>query len=525
MAALTSLTLISLICYLGFVVAETVTSELPEGSKSAASPLERLRAALGEIAIQTKERLKADRVSVFLFDRAKCELWSIISQEKKIMRLDARLGVAGYVAMTGETINVEDAYEHKLFYKEVDQQTGYRTKTLLAVPLRNTKGEVIGIGEAINKEKGRFTDEDAVTLQGLAARVAEAIADMASPERLFRELLLHDQSSEEEDGTLFATQKIIGMSHKIEAVIRLIDQIRESSVDVLIQGEMGTGKELVARALHENSPRAQRPFVALNCAALPENLVETELFGIEKGVATGVDRRIGKFEAANGGTLFLDEIGDLSLNAQAKILRVLAERSVDRVGGSKPVPIDVRVIAATNKNFEAAFKERTFREDLYYRLKVIQIQMPPLREIAEDIPQLANHFLSRHCKAMNIEPKTFAPSTLQAFVRYSWPGNTRQLENEVKRLIASVRGKTIGEEHVDSAILMTEATVQNSPSNDAAPAPKRSESLSLPEAVEALERQMITEALRQTGGNKQKAAQLLGLSRPGLFKKLKRLGI
>jgi len=504
---------------------ETTTLSPPDSAKPETSPLERLRAVLSEIAIKTKERLKADRLSVFLFDRAKCELWSIISQEKKIMRLDARLGVAGSVAMTGQTINVADAYEHPLFYKEVDLQTGYRTQTLLAVPLRNLKGEIIGIGEAINKAEGRFTDEDATTLQALAARVTEAIEDMPFRERLFRELLVHDRSGEEDNGTLFATQKIVGMSHKIAAIIRLIDQIRESSVDVLIQGEMGTGKELIARALHENSPRAHRPFVALNCAALPDNLVEAELFGIEKGVATGVDRRTGKFEAANGGTLFLDEIGDLSLNAQAKILRVLQERAVDRLGGGKPVSIDVRVIAATNKNFDAAFKERTFREDLYYRLKVIQIQMPPLREIPEDIPQLANHFLSKHCKSMNIEPKAFAPGALEALVRYPWPGNARQLENEVKRLIASVRGKAINEDHLDPALRTAEVPVQEPSASDRAPAPEASGSHSLPVAVEALERRMIEEALRQTAGNKQKAAQVLGLSRQGLIKKLKRLGL
>jgi Nif-specific regulatory protein len=413
-----------------------------------------------------------------------------------------------------------------LFYKEVDLQTGYRTKTLLAVPLRDLKGEIIGVGEAINKAEGRFTDEDAATLQALAARVTEAIEHMPFRERLFRELLVHDRSSEEDNGTLFATQKIVGMSHKIEAIIRLIDQIRESSVDVLIQGEMGTGKELIARALHENSPRAHRPFVALNCAALPDNLVEAELFGIEKGVATGVDRRTGKFEAANGGTLFLDEIGDLSLNAQAKILRVLQERAVDRLGGGgKPVPIDVRVIAATNKNFDAAFKERTFREDLYYRLKVIQIQMPPLREIAEDIPLLANHFLSKHCRLMNLEPKAFAPGALQALIRYPWPGNARQLENEVKRLIASVRGKTINEDHLDPALRTAETSVQKPPARDGAPAPEASSFHSLPAAVEGLERCMIENALRETAGNKQKAAQVLGLSRQGLIKKLKRLGL
>jgi len=509
---------------------EAATSNPRASAKPEASPLERLRAALSEIAIKTKERLKADRLSVFLFDRAKCELWSIISQEKKIMRLDARLGIAGRVAMTGESVNVPDAYEHPLFYKEVDIQTDYRTRTLLAVPLKNQHGEIIGVGEAINKADGCFTDEDAATLQALAARVAEAIEDMPFRERLFRDLLVHDRSGEEGNGIRFATQKIVGMSHKIEAIIRLIDQIRESSVDVLIQGEMGTGKELIARALHENSPRANRPFVALNCAALPDNLVEAELFGIEKGVATGVDRRIGKFEAANGGTLFLDEIGDLSLNAQAKILRVLQERSVDRVGGGKPVPIDVRVIAATNKNFDTAFKERTFREDLYYRLNVIHIQMPALREIPEDIPFLVNHFLAKHCKSMNIESKEFAPGAMQALVRYPWPGNARQLENEVKRLIASVRGKSVTEGQLDPAIRDADSfsagahIAVQSGSVKTETAPQSSSTQSLPDAIEALERRMIENALRQSGGNKQKAAQTLGLSRQGLIKKLKRLG-
>src|SRR5262247_2077235 len=476
------------------------------------------------ITIETKELLKADRVSLFLLDREKCELWSVISQEKRIIRLDARLGIAGSVAMTGQTINVADAYDHPLFYKEVDLQTGYRTKTLLAVPLRDLKGEIIGVGEAINKAEGRFTDEDAATLQALAARVTEAIEHMPFRERLFRELLVHDRSSEEDNGTLFATQKIVGMSHKIEAIIRLIDQIRESSVDVLIQGEMGTGKELIARALHENSPRAHRPFVALNCAALPDNLVEAELFGIEKGVATGVDRRTGKFEAANGGTLFLDEIGDLSLSAQAKILRVLQERSVERVGGRVSIPIDIRVIAATNKGLEAAIKERKFREDLYYRLKVIHIHTPSLREVPEDIPALANHFLNKYCKMMSTELKQLTTGALEELSSFSWPGNARQLENEIKRLVASVRGKAITEDHLDGSIRSSGASIQTI-RPQVEPAPKAPASRSLPDAVEQLERRLIEEALQNSGGNKQKAAQVLGLSRQGLIKKLKRLSI
>jgi Nif-specific regulatory protein len=476
------------------------------------------------ITIETKAVLKADRVSIFLLDREKCELWSVISQEKKIIRFDARLGIAGSVAMTGQIINVADAYEHPLFYKDVDFKTGYRTRTLLAVPLRNLKGEIIGVGEAINKSKGMFTDEDAELLQTLAAHVSDTI-ETTQLERQLQEYPSQKEPDHRPDvGGGFSTQNIIGMSYRIQSIIRLIDQIRDCSVDVLIEGESGTGKELVAKALHHSSPRAKQSFVAVNCAALPDNLVEAELFGIEKGIATGVDRRIGKFEEADGGTLFLDEIGDLSLAAQAKILRVLQERAVDRVGGRGSVPIDIRVIAATNKNLEAAIKERTFREDLYYRLKVIHIHTPSLRDVPEDIPVLANHFLARYCKMMNADPKQFTPGTLEVLSNYSWPGNARQLENEVKRLVASVREKSITEVYLDGSVRNPSAAIGSFQRKEE-PAPKSSTSRSLPDAIEQLERRLIEEALRNSGGNKQKTAQTLGLSRQGLIKKLKRLSI
>jgi Nif-specific regulatory protein len=436
------------------------------------------------------------------------------------MRFDARLGIAGAVAMTGQTINVADAYEHPLFYKEVDLKTGYRTRTLLAVPLRNLQGDIIGVGEAINKEEGLFTDEDAEILQTLAAHASDVIETTQLVKQLDRgrdRALDHESSQREQTESGFFTQNIIGTSHKIQAIIRLIDQIRDSSVDVLIQGESGTGKELVAKALHYTSRRAKRPFVPLNCAALPDHLVEAELFGIEKGVATGVDRRIGKFEEAQGGTLFLDEIGDLSLAAQAKILRVLQERSLSRVGGRTQIDVNVRIIAATNRQLEAAIKENTFRADLYYRLKVIYIETPPLREVPEDIPVLANHFLARCCAAMDTDLKQFTPAALECLTRYSWPGNSRQLENEVKRLVASVRGKSITEENLDGSIRNTPSASE--PAQDAA------SSRRLADAVHELERRLIKEAIRECGGNKQKAAQVLGLSRPGFFRKLKRLGM
>ncbi|HEY7556808.1 MAG TPA: sigma-54-dependent Fis family transcriptional regulator [Candidatus Binatia bacterium] len=494
------------------------TTEPPSTRQIDGVSSDRLRAVLSEITAKIKERLHADRVSIFLFDREKCELWSVVSQEKKTMCLDARLGIAGHVAMTGNVVNVEDAYEHPLFYKEVDLETGYRTRTVLAIPLRNSRGEVIAVGEAVNKSKGRFTDEDAEAMQTLVAPVAKTLEGMSfkKPNGV--------TDAYQRPGEGFSTQKIVGMSHKVESIIRLIDQIRDCTVDVLIQGESGTGKELVARALHYNSPRANGPFVALNCAALPDNLVEAELFGIEKGVATGVERRTGKFEAANRGTLFLDEIGDLNLTAQAKLLRALQERAVDRVGNVKPILVDVRIIAATNRDLFGAVREKQFREDLYYRVKVIHVQTPPLREITEDIPLLANHFLEIHCRAMNVELKTFTPGALQCLMSYAWPGNNRQLENEVKRLIAFVRGTSIKEEHLDPTIRNLDSPA---PAVRGAkePTPAPPSTPTLPEAIDSLERRMIEEALRKSAGNKQKAAQALGLSRQGLIKKLKRLGI
>jgi Nif-specific regulatory protein len=467
------------------------------------------------ITREAKELLQADRVSIFLFDRDHCELWSAISQEGMVMRFDARLGIAGAVAMTGRAINVANAYEHPLFYKEVDVETGYQTQTLLAVPLHGLDGAVIGVGEATNKIGGLFTDEDAEVLTSLAARVADILEHSAIAAEVKAQNFERHGYAAQQLISGFSTQNIVGMSERVRSIIRLIDQIRPSSVDVLIQGESGTGKELIAKALHFNSLRATQPFVAVNCAALPDNLLEAELFGIEKGVATGVDRRVGKFEAAQGGTLFLDEIGDLSLPAQAKILRVLQERAIDRVGGRAPVPIDVRIIAATNRNLEISMQEKQFRDDLYYRLSVVRIQTPALREMRDDIPTLANYFLQKHCAAMAAEPKQFSAAAMDRLSAYQWPGNARQLENEMKRLVASVRSRTITEDQISMAAPEKYAEAPA----EFRPEPRKK----LSDAVSALEQQMIRDALRQSGGNKLKAAQSLGLSRQGLLKKLKKL--
>jgi DNA-binding NtrC family response regulator len=303
------------------------------------------------------------------------------------------------------------------------------------------------------------------------------------------------------------------------AMLEVFEQIRRFAacdVPVLITGESGTGKELVAKAIHYASPRSRKPFVALNCAALPESLVESELFGIEKGVATGVEARIGHFQKADGGTLFLDEIGDLSLPAQAKILRVLQERGLERVGGRASIPVDVRVLAATNKDLLAEIAKGAFREDLFYRLNVIHIHMPPLREIREEIPLLAHHFLKDYCKETARPAMQFAPEVLRKLLAADWPGNVRQLRNEVMRLAACTPGNLIVEDDLWDAI---PPPSRDQPSAAAVP------QTTLKKAVEDMERRMIAEALAGTRNNQLQAARNLGLSRQGLINKMKRYAI
>jgi Nif-specific regulatory protein len=468
------------------------------------------------IAREATRLMNADRASVFLLDRETSELWSIVTLGGKTIRFDARLGIAGAAALTGKTINVEDAHRDPRFYPKIDARTGYRTRTMLAVPLRNQKGEIIGSVQVVNKKQGPFTEQDEEVLQVLVTHAATALetAQLMKELQRHRDQLLQESTQlwKEVEGR-FATQNIIGTSEKIQHIVRLIEQISDSSVTVLISGESGTGKEMVAKAIHYNSPRARRPFVSVNCAALPESLIESELFGIEKGVATGVEPRIGKFEAAQGGTLFLDEIGDLSLVAQAKILRVLQECVVEHVGGRRSIPVDARILAATNKDMEAEIKKGTFRADLFYRLNIVHVRLPPLREVREDIPLLANFFLGQFCREMDKDRMKLASNALDGLLRYDWPGNIRQLENEIKRLVVSSRQRVIPSDELSEAIRDSAREGHDKPAR------------SLKEAVVDLEKRMIREALEACGWNQQRASRLLGLSRQGLIKKVKRYGI
>jgi len=472
------------------------------------------------IAHEATELLDCERASIFILDRERNELWSKVALgSEEILRFDARLGIAGNCVATGNTINVRDAYSDPRFYGGIDGQTGYRTRNLLVVPVRNQAGEIVGAFEVLNKRAGIFTDRDEYTLNALASHAAIAIETAQLIGQLRRnqdELVQQNADLWREVENKYSSHGIIGTGQRIQQVVRLIERIRDSVVSVLVTGESGTGKEMAARAIHYTSPRARRAFVALNCAALPETLLESELFGIEKGVATGVNPRMGQFQKADGGTLFLDEIGDLSLTAQAKILRVLQERVVERVGGRNPVPVDVRLLAATNKDLEAEITKGNFREDLYYRIKVIHIHMPPLREIREEIPLLANHFLKEYCKESGHGPMEISAPVMHKMVGSAWPGNIRQLRNEVIRLAACARGNTIVEEDMWMGM----------PTPPAEQAPARPvHHKSLKKAVAELEKNMIVEALQGTKNNQQQASRLLGLSRQGLINKMKRYAI
>ncbi len=328
------------------------------------------------------------------------------------------------------------------------------------------------------------------------------------------------------------TPEIIGEAASMQEVFRAIGRLSRSKITVLITGESGTGKELVADALHKHSPRSSQPFIALNTAAIPRDLLESELFGHEKGAFTGAQQlRRGRFEQADGGTLFLDEIGDMPAELQTRLLRVLADGEFYRVGGLTPIKVDVRIIAATHQDLEAGVKQGNFREDLFHRLNVIRIHIPALRERSEDIPLLAQHFLELAAKELDMEIKQLDKNTRNHLTQLSWPGNVRQLENTCRWLTVMSPGKII---HMDDLAPELKNTKNSSPTNDDwESALKRwadhqlsfGQSALLEEVLPKFEKILIISALKHTGGRKQDAAKLLGWGRNTLTRKLKELNI
>jgi DNA-binding NtrC family response regulator len=321
--------------------------------------------------------------------------------------------------------------------------------------------------------------------------------------------------------------RIIGEDGKLRQVSQQLHRAAATDATVLLEGESGTGKELFARALHALSPRADGPFVAINCAAIPESLLESELFGYEKGAFTGAtQRKPGRFELAHRGTLFLDEIGDLPLALQAKILRAIEEKRFERVGGTQSLHVDVRIVAATNRNLKQRVTERHFREDLYFRLSVFPIQIPPLRERGDDVLILARHFVDRFCKDLNKKPLTLSPTAIEELQAYSWPGNVRELQNCIERAVILTEGDSIHQRHLNLSFRQ-----QQAPAAPPATSPWDQIDLSgtLTDALRRVsaeaERRKIEAALRQAGGDKGRAADALRLGYKALLQKIKTHGI
>ena len=370
---------------------------------------------------------------------------------------------------------------------------------------------VIGVGgkEVRGSSKvGAFLEDDLRFLESIAAIGGAAIENT----RRFHRLDLVRETLEDENRALkqrmlreASDRLMVGESPKMQRVIDLVARVADSQASVLIRGESGTGKEMVARLIHGNSPRKDGPFVAINCAALPETLLESELFGIERGVATGVEARPGKFELAKGGTIFLDEVGDIPLALQAKLLRVLQEREVEKLGGRRRIPIDVRILSATHRNLEEMIERTEFRQDLYYRLKVVEIVLPPLRERKDDIPKLVRFFLDKYGKREGLRDVRITQEALQKVMRYSFPGNVRELENLIEGALALTTDPVID----PGDLLLPESATGTD---------ERELSGDMP-TLDELEARYIARVLAHTKGNVSKAAKILGVARATLHRK------
>jgi len=367
-------------------------------------------------------------------------------------------------------------------------------------------------------------------------KLKEIVTNALKAARDMRQVVSYEPLLESEDYEL----GIVGRSEPMQQVFKLIGQVAASDATALITGESGTGKELVARAIYHHSDRSQQPFLAVNCAAIPEQLLESELFGHERGAFTGATlQRIGKFEQCNKGTIFLDEIGDMTPATQTKILRVLQSGTFERVGGNQPIKVDVRVIAATNKALEQAVAAKQFREDLFYRLNVVRIHIPPLRDRREDIPLLVNYFLDKIAREQQRRPKSIATSVIRTLEKYHWPGNVRELENSIRRAYVMAKGDAILQSDLPPEISGQSAsgaplppalgTASDEAVTDAAAMArqlfqwaKRDPKLKV---ISAVERELVIQALKETNNNQVHAAKLLGITRATLRKRIEKFGI
>ena len=466
---------------------------------------------LHAVMVSANRVFRAEGSSVVLLEPERQELvFRAATGEKSELLRDVRLpygkGIVGWVIAHDEALVIPDVSQDPRFYSQVDERTKFRTQSVICVPMR-IKGRVVGALELVNPDRQLLHDEFIVSVVEAYASLAAVAIENA---RLYDRLQLENQGYRR---VLKGGETVIvGDSPAIRAVLEVIERVAPAVTTVLILGESGTGKELVAKRIHELSPRRDAPFIAVHCAALPESLLESELFGHEKGAFTGASsRKLGRFELAHGGTIFLDEIGELSPAIQAKLLRLLQFKEFERVGGTQTLHADVRILAATNRDLRREVEKGHFREDLYYRLNVVPITVPPLRERREDIPLLAEFFVQRFSRRLGIPTLGVSAEALQILSRYHWPGNVRELENVIERAMVLFRPNWIEPEHLPPELRQGEFGSAETDSD-------------LPPLWQ-VERRMILRALEDTGWNQSAAARQLGISRSRLRYRIKKFRV
>ena len=481
----------------------------------------------------------AEATSVILHDEGKDELvfcWSSDIPERldklEEIRIPADHGIAGSVFKSGKAEIILEVAQDPRHYSDVDSATDFKTQSMIAVPLK-TKEQTIGVLEVLNKIKGDFDEKDFNFLVTLAPIIAMALDNARMCTELnsaYRELQLINKDKDEvikktknevaylrrEVERHYRFDQVIGNSERMLEVFRLCERAIDSDITVLIEGETGTGKELIARIIHFNGPRTKMPFVSQNCGGIPDTLLASELFGHKRGSFTGaVKDKKGLFETAHGGTVFLDEVAEMSPAMQTSLLRVLQEGEIKALGSDLSKKVDVRVISATNKNLEKEVQEGRLREDLFYRLSVFTVELPPLRDRTGDIPVLANHFIGKFNEKTKKSVTGFSQRAMDCLSSYPFPGNVRELENEIERAMAMVADSN----QIEISNLSDK--IHHDSVREIHGVKLRS---SLKEMVETLEKSVLMEKLREHGGNKTRVAKELGLSRNGLMKKMQRYG-
>ena len=461
--------------------------------------------------------VEANASSIWLLDEEKKRLNVAAatgkkSEEVKEIALEIGEGIVGSVVREGKPLTTQAARKEKKHAISIAEKLDFAATTMMCVPIM-TRDRVIGAIQLLNKADSQPFSEENLYLTEVVANAAGIALENA---HLHDFLQRENQSLRYELGTNHTKfQDIIGTSPKMRQVLELSERVAQTNSTVLLHGESGTGKEIIAQSIHNASPRAKKPFIPVNCAALPDNLLESELFGHERGAFTGAtNRKEGRFELANQGTLFLDEIGDMQIGLQAKLLRVLQDQQIYRVGGTKPIDCDVRIISATNQNIELQIKQGSFREDLYYRLNVITIELPTLHERVEDIPKLASHFLNKYSWEMNRMTAGFSPDVVQILMAHTWPGNVRELQNAIEHAV--VLGK---EEEVQVEDLPLSLR-KNWKKGEIA-----EKTLALEDAQRGVKKQYIEYILAQNDGNRSKTAKVLNIQRTYLSRLIRELKI